>query len=296
MKNKNLFLSKAKEYLLYYLNKLTNYKIEREIFRKKTGYKPNLKDPKSFNEKIIYKKRKDRNPLLPITADKERVRKYIKKVLGKEEAEKILIPLIHVTDKPETIPFEKLPKNFIIKANHASGRNIIVRDGKFDKKEIIKKCKEWLKMPYRLGKLEWAYQPIKRKIIIEKLITDKNGNIPRDYKFFVFNGKCKLVQIDFDRRTKDKEHTRSLYDGNWNYIDASLKYPQGKRVKKPTNFNEMKSLAEKLGNSFNFIRADFYSVGEKIRFGEITHYPGSGREYFKPKLLDFELGKEWDLK
>ena len=68
----------------------------------------------------------DRNPLMPIVADKYMVRWYLKDILGKEEAGRILVPLLYVIDKPETIPFDKLPQEYIIKPNHASGRHIII--------------------------------------------------------------------------------------------------------------------------------------------------------------------------
>lgn len=280
-------------YSIWYLNKLTNYYPEKIRFKKRTGYKLNLKNPKSFNEKATYKKIYDRNPLLTITSDKYEVRKYIEKKLGKKEAEKILIPLLYVTDKPETIPFEKLPKNFVIKANHGSGWNIIVRNGRYNKKEIVKKCKTWLKTQFGMEKLEWCYKEIPRKIIIEKFIADEKGNVPKDYKLFVFHGNTKMIQVDSDRFQK---HTRSLFDENWNYLDASLKFEQGKKTKKPKKLNELKKIAKKLCEDFEFVRADFYEVNNKIYFGEITQYPGSGSEEFKPRKKDFELGKYWKVK
>jgi hypothetical protein len=170
-------------YGFYFLNKIFNYKLEKIAFYKKVGYQLNLKNPKSINEKIIWKKINDRNPLLPITSDKYKVRFYVKKVLGEEKAKEILIPLFYVTNKPKTIPFEGLPLAFIVKPNHATGSKIIVENGNYNKKMIIKTCRRWLKTPYGLEKLEWAYQPIKRKIIIEKLLRDDDGNIPKDFKF-----------------------------------------------------------------------------------------------------------------
>jgi len=114
---------------IYFLNKIYDYQFTKIRFYKKVGYPLNLKDPQSFHEKIIWKKIYDRNPLLPVTADKYRVRSYIKEILGEDKAKDLLIPLFHVTDKPETIPFEKFPSAFIVKPNHASGLKIIVEDG-----------------------------------------------------------------------------------------------------------------------------------------------------------------------
>ena len=246
-KNLHIFVLTLYNYIFWHLNILTNYYFEKRKFKKKLGYNLNLKNPKSYNEKVVYKKIYDRNPLLTKTSDKYTVRSYVKKVLGEKEGEKILIPLLYVTDKPETIPFDELPKDFVIKSNHGSGWNIIVRDGKYDKDEIIKKCECWLKTPYGLDKMEWGYKNIKRKIIIEKFLKNDEGKPPKDYKFFIFHGKCKMIFVDFDRFGN---HTRTLYDENWNYLDVSLKYPKGKKLKKPKNFEKMKEIAEKIKFGF----------------------------------------------
>ncbi|MCJ7657281.1 MAG: glycosyl transferase, partial [Candidatus Atribacteria bacterium] len=112
IKNNNflfIVLIAIRAYGIYFLNKICNYKQEKIRFYKEVGYQLNLKNPKSFHEKIVWKKINDRNPLLPITADKYKVRSYIKEVLGEEKAKEILIPLLYVTDQSETIPFERLP-------------------------------------------------------------------------------------------------------------------------------------------------------------------------------------------
>jgi len=93
-----LALYHIRAYAFYFLNRISNYQVEKRTFYRKLGYSLNLKNPQSFNEKIVWKKIYDRNPLLPITADKVQVRSYIKEVLGEEQAQEILIPLLYVTD------------------------------------------------------------------------------------------------------------------------------------------------------------------------------------------------------
>ena len=281
-------------YGLWYLNKLTNYAIEKRRFKRSLGYSLNLKNPRSFNEKVVYKKIYDRNPLLTKTADKYKVREYVKKVLGEKEGEKILIPLLHVTNKPEKIPFEKLPKDFVVKANHGSGWNVIVRDNKYNKKELVKKCRAWIRTPFGLEKMEWAYKNINRKIIIEKFLKDEKGKVPKDYKFFVFHGKCKMVQVIEDR---GKSQKNTFFNEKWKFLNVKrIGEETNKNTKKPKNFEKMKKTAEKLGKDFDFVRVDFYEIKDKIYLGEITHCPGSGSEEFKPRTQDFHLGKHWKIK
>lgn len=54
----------------------------------------------------------------------------------------------------------------------------------------------------------------------------------------------------------------------------------------------MKELAEKLSKNLPFVRVDFYSVNEKIYFGELTFFPDSGFGKFTNSRQDNEMG-EW---
>ena len=273
--------------------KVTGYSHMRRIFFEKTGYSLDLKNPLSFNQKICWKKVHDRNPLMPIVADKFLVREYLHDVLGEEEAGKYLIPLLYVTDDPHIIPFDTLPDEYIIKPNHGSGTNIIIQRGEaIGREQIIAQCKNYLKQPYGSFKHEWAYQKIKRKIVIEPLLRDDNGDLPKDYKFHVFHGTCHLIQVDQDRLT---DHVRTLYDRDWNNLHMNYKYQEGTDIKKPETLDDMLSLVERLGRSFDYIRVDLYNIRGTVYFGELTNYPESGYGRFTPTSLDFELGSEWQI-
>lgn len=270
----------------------TDYSIEKERFFKKMGYELDLKNPQSFSHYIIRKKIYDRNPLLPILADKYAVRGYVKGVLGEREAENVLVPLLYYTDEPKAIPFEDFKGGYILKANHNSGPNFIVEDGAEPEKEkIINELKKQLKTPYGTLKHEWAYGEIKKRlVVVEKLLKDEENKIPKDYKFHMVYGKCIFIQVDFDRFI---EHSRTLYDKNWSYMPATLKFKHGPMAPRPKNLERMLSLAEKLSENFDYIRIDLYDVGYNIFLGEMTHYPGSGMERFTPEDFDFEFGKFW---
>ena len=291
---------------------LTGYKIERHRICKLIGYYPNLKNPQSYNEKILWKKIYDRNPLLPIVSDKYRVREYLKDVLGQKQAQKITVPLLYVTDKPDSIAFDSLAEEYVIKPNHASGMIILAEniekqkrytivDGKktailFDckaaREEIVKVCKKWLSTPYGLHKHEWAYQKIKRKIIIEKLLYDNSGKTPANYNFVVFHGKCNLILVIYER-FDDKSIAR--YTPEWEYLNVKSISRQADYGKKPENLRSALDLVELLGKPFDFIRVDLYLTDNKIYFGELTNYPMSGAEYFNPVSFDFDLGSNWKL-
>ena len=214
--------------------------------------------------------------------------------MGEQKASEILIPLIFETKNPQRIPFDELPESYVIKANHGSGKNIIIRqETQIDPKEIIRECELWLHKTHGFHDHQWAYQQIDRRILVEDLLTTNSGDIPEDYKFYIFHGNCKLIHVDFDRF---QNHKRSLFTPGWDYVPVRYGYPKGpKEVEPPEKLDEMIKISEKLGQEFDFVRVDLYELNGEIFFGELTHYPGGGHEKFYSESFDFELGEHWNI-
>ncbi len=57
----------------------------------------------------------------------------------------------------------------------------------------------------------------------------------------------------------------------------------------------MTEIAVALAGSYDFMRVDLYSVDEDVFFGELTPYPSSGLERFRPGSFDSQLGAKWKL-
>ena len=274
--------------------RLRNYPRESEIFLKIHGYPLNLKDPRSFTEKIIWRKIYDRNPLFPVITDKLRVRDYLRQKLGAEAAEEILIPLYYHSADPAALPFDDLPVPFVIKPNHSNAKVIFVKDiNGINREEVIAKCRQWLSKTHGFYRFEWAYQKIKPEILVEKMLLDDDVKIPNDYKFHVFQGKCKRIAVCSDRFSGGRRVTG--YDVNWNYSDVVTNDPDGQDIPKPENFSKMLALVEKLGEDLDYVRVDLYNIQGRIYFGELTIYPLSGDGTYSPKEFDLEMGSYWKL-
>jgi hypothetical protein len=294
------FINKQYADLKFAVDKLDDFRRLKALFNKKLGYELNLDDPKSFNEKIQWKKIYDRNPLLTVTSDKYEVRSYVENVLGEKVAQEILIPLYYVTNDPETIPFDKLPDSFVIKPNHGSSMHLIINKYKDEFKELIlQKCKSWLRKNHGLYNNEWAYRDIKRKILVEKLLDDKEGGLPMDYKLFCFHGKCKYIRVSENRFNKRDDFF--YLDTDWNLIPLSVVGNNKKKQdmvqipEKPQNYKRLLDLGEKLSSAFDSVRVDFYDFGGKIYFGELTHYSACGFRKYDPVSFDYEMGSHWKL-
>lgn len=90
---------------------------------------------------------------------------------------------------------------------------------------------------------------------------------------------------------------RNIYDRDWHQVHASIAYPVSSRaVPKPPNIEKMIQIAECISKDLPDARIDLYNINhEKIYFGEITLYHGSGMEQFHPKEFGYELGSYMQL-
>ena len=249
------------------------------------GKKLNLKNPKTFNEKLNWIKLNYRRNIMTKMVDKYEVRSIIEQTIG----EQYLIPLIGVYDKFDDIDFDKLPNRFVIKCNHDSGSTIICNDKtKFDinnAREIINKC---LKINFGKKYIEWPYMNVKPRIIIEEFIEDDLKPELRVYKVFNFNGNPKIIQMINGDKT---EHEYiNYYDIDWNLLKLKQNYPNGPIDEKPICLKEILELAKQLSKEVPFVRTDFYVVNEKIIFSEFTFFSDAGIVPFEPKEWDEILG------
>lgn len=252
------------------------------------GRKLNLNKPATFNEKLQWLKLYNRKPEYTMMVDKYLVRDYVKEKIG----EKYLIPLLGVWDDPEKIDFDKLPLQFVLKCNHNSGLGMCICKDKnsLDVSKVKEELRKGIDQNYYLTGREWPYKDVPRRIIAEKYIVDESGYELKDYKFYCFDGKVKLVMINSDRMSSQKTKA-NYFDENYQSLDIIWGYENAKiPPQKPKGFEEMKYLAEKLSEGIPHVRIDFYQTPGGIFFGEITFFDGSGFNAIKPIEWDYKIG------
>ena len=260
-----------------------------KLFNEVVGYKLNLENPKTFNEKLQWLKLYYNDPLCTKCADKYEVRDYVKNLIGEE----YLIPLLGVYDNAEDINFDSLPNQFVLKVNWGSGQNIVVKDkSKLDIKDTKKTLNEWMKLKsnHYYYFYEWPYKNIKPKILCEKYMANENIENLTVYKTFCFGSKPYLFQVIIDDKT-EKERI-NYYDLNWNKLVLKQNFQNFDHdMPKPPTLNLMIEFAEKLSKDFPyFVRVDFYEVNNKIYFSEYTFYSDAGLAKFTPDDWDIKLG------
>lgn len=289
---------KAKNYLLYKLSNTYPCLFSDKCYLKSLYYlifgeTLNLKNPKTFNEKIQWLKLYNRKREYVNLVDKIKVKDYVADIIGKQ----YIIPTLGIWEKFDDIDFSTLPDRFVLKCNHDSGNVVICRDKlKFDIDKAKKIINNSLKEDYYLRGREWPYKEVKRRIFIEEFLEDGTNEDMVDFKFFCFNGIPKFCQVI---RNRHKGETIDFYDMDWklqNFVGLTPGINNSTdMIEKPRNFEEMRTIAEKISQGHPFIRVDLYNISGRIFFGEITFYPASGFGRFTPEIFNYKIGNLIEL-
>ena len=259
------------------------------MYRLQMGSHLNLENPKTYNEKLQWIKLYDRKPEYSIMVDKVRVKDYVAEKIGEE----YIIPTIGVWSDPEDIDFQTLPTKFVIKCNHNSGTGMYIctDKSKMDINKVKSELRKGLKENYYIRNREWPYKEVKRKILAEEFLEIPGQASLNDYKIMCFNGKAKLIELHEGRFTN--KHTQTFYDTQWNITSLTQdSYGECNKVPspKPALLEEMINLSEVLAKDIPHIRVDWYIVNNKLYFGELTFFDGSGFDKFIPVDYNYIIG------
>lgn len=258
----------------------------RERMRAALGREPDLGDPRAFNDIVAHKALHDRDPRIPRTTDKLAARGFVaERGLGH-----LLVPLLGTWSRAADIPWELLPRRFVLKASHGSGMTLPVWDsGLADRAAITRLAAEWLRGSHYAWTGEWGYRDVPPRLLAERMLAGPDGRPPVDWKFFVFHGRARLLQLHLDRWGG---HRMLWFDAR-TLERLPIGRPEARAVRfdpPPEQARALATLAERLAEGFALLRVDLYWAEGRPWFGEITHYPGGAVIAFDPPDWDFIIG------
>lgn len=261
----------------------------RILYWTRNGKSANIDNPKTFNEYVLAIKVKENGEALTNYTDKLLVREYVQNKIG----QKYLVPLLGVWKSPQDIEFDSLPTQYILKTNHGSGWNYIVKDNRVvDRDKVISFFSKAIKSNYYYKSREKNYKNITPCIMAEELLIPNRKTGIIDVKLFCFYGKPQFYAITY----RDYQGTHyGLFKQNSEAIPIENTYLRVEdQVVGADEIEELKVLAASLSSSFDFVRVDFYLSDSDIYFSELTFHSGGGIRPIKPKEIDLQLGKYFE--
>ena len=276
-----------------WISKFIDFQLRRrkilKKYKRRMGHSPDLMNPVSCHDKIQYRKLFGNHKFYALLADKYKVREFVAERVG----DKYLIPLLGVFDHLSPEVFVGLPGRFIIKCNHGSHWNRVVRDKSLlDMHETVIYFNEMCKRKYSRISGERHYDFIEPKIVIEQLLDD-NGEQPWDYNIFSYNGRN---GFDFAITiTSPDMNFTAHFDRHWTLWESNFTDEQMKKYAKPKNFPEMVDVARLLSAHIDFVRVDLYNIDGTIYFGEMTFTPASGLKRINNEFRDRMRSEMWEL-
>jgi len=261
------------------------------------GYFPDLKNPRTLNEKSIWLALHYKNPLIALLSDKAAAKAWIASRVGEE----YVVPTIGIYERVSDIDFSLLPQRFVAKLNNGwnSEKVLIVRDKAsldLDKAKAV--LSSWL-YPWN----NYYYHNLcstddkleKPLIVIEEYIGTQERRRIQDFKFFCFDGEPKFAYVARDPDPDSPERTLTFVDLDWNVLPARRSHaPAAETLAPPLNKDEMIRLSRVLAEGFPFVRIDFYEVDGRVYVGEVTFNPSLFGKIL-PEVWDSILGEYLDL-
>jgi hypothetical protein len=226
-----------------------------------------------------------------VLADKLAVREFVKNRIG----EQYLIPLLAVPEVFTQEVFDSLPDSFVMKANHGCGFVKVVWDkSAVSFIELRQLMDEWLATDFYLASRERHYRSIKPRIYFEKLLVDRSGKVPPDYKINIFD-RAQGEPVIYTGVVSDRFGTprHDFYDTQWNRLNiAAAGYPCSEEpAPQLANWPEVLKIATQLSAGLGYVRVDLYAFDDEIFFGELTFTPGAGVTRFSHDSFDYEWGQ-----
>jgi hypothetical protein len=253
------------------------------------GRRPRLLFPRTHSEWIHRTKVLQRDPRLPVLADKIEAKKYIADRVGPE----FVVPTLHAGDALPPRAERTWPRPFFVKASHGSGWQVRVPDDRPPRwSKVERKVDTWLSTTYGENGGEWHYARMPRRILVEPHLGDPS-RWPDDYKLWVFHGRVHFVHWLTARSTP--EYGGRYLDRTWSPVPfRSLKYPTYPFVPpRPQSWDTMLWIAERIGQEFAYVRVDLYEVDGHPYVGELTFTPTAGYHPLDPPDTDLMLGGLW---
>ncbi|WP_213548457.1 ATP-grasp fold amidoligase family protein [Vannielia litorea] len=254
------------------------------------GRRFSLALPKCTNDKFLWRKVFDRDPLFTRLCDKLEAKRIVQ-----TRAPEVAIPeVLWVGEDARAIPAELFRADALVKTNHGAGTNILLRDTALSPGEIAARINRHLRKPYGRSTGQWGYRNIPRRVFVERRI-DAPGLV--ELKVYIAGGHVPRVLHIVDRFGRPhgdvwKDDGSGLTLSEEPYLTAE----DAPCLPLPASTGAAIDAARQIAGEIDYIRVDFMTDGTRLWFGEVTVYPLGGLLAHGGADPENAHNRYWDLR
>jgi hypothetical protein len=262
-------------------------------FVRRLRYLPDPAFPKTYHEKILWRKIHDRNPLFVVFSDKIAAKEWVASRAPTLPAPRTLWTGLSALDMPDAL----LAGDIVVKVNSGSGMNLFLSGGQPDIEYIHRKTRRWLAKRYGRRHGEWAYGLVSPRILAEECLVLGRGQLPTDIKVYLCGDRVCHVWVEHKA-----DGLSALFDSEGSALPGrDADYPREDQVFPPSErlsqlVCEAAATARGLAPGLDYIRVDFLVSRDRLHVGEITVYSASGYGTWSNPSIAVNASRLWDLR
>jgi hypothetical protein len=282
--------------IFYVLNKKLAFQLRGFLELK---YWFNLDNPKTYNEKINFKKLFNKDKLVDTCSNKFELKNYIESLKLNVYTTKTFWFGRKLTSEI----FKELPKQFVVKISNDNGPKsweFVKNKDEANINKIVNKFNKRVKYKYGAYSGEKWYDRTKNIILIEEYLDSSIFPL-EEIKVYCFNYDPLLnkpteyiLRLIKDR---DTSKSQSFYDKDWNLLDIEYMGNKNHGHKtKPVFFTNLIENSKKISSPFDHVRIDYLIYNNKLYVNELTFADSSGFIKFGNFKTDLYFGSLWTQK
>ncbi len=260
-------------------------------FRRKIGRWPDPVFPLSRNDKYAWRKIFDRNPLFTVVSDKLQAKQF-----ATTHSQTIKAPrTLWTGSRAEDIPDDILAGDVVVKANHGSGWNIFINNGRYVRADLNRQANIWMDRRFGRRHAEWGYYGVEPVLFVEEMLVDHGRPVVDEYKFYCGAGKMAFAFVR--QAGPDGSRIEGVLDGNGQSRAGAFDAGElSAAVRAPAEWRKLRQAALTLSHHFDFVRCDLYLVNGEVYFSEFTLYTLGGFAWIDDPGLNALYTNAWDLR
>jgi hypothetical protein len=263
-------------------------------FVKRLGYLPNPAVPRTYNEKVLWRKLLDHDRRFVAFADKLAAKEY-----ARARCPDLPIPrTLWIGDTADAIPDATTLSgdDVVVKTNHGFNFNVFISNGNYNRAALVRTVARWLRTVHGQREGEWAYGLIRPRVFVEERLALDAGDAPTDIKVHACDGE--IVHGWAVNKNSEKAVTLAPSGDS---IGRALTYASDERALPVDDalrarFAEASRFARTLSQGVDYARYDFLVARGRLYFGEITLYPAAGYDGWADPAVALRLARCWDLR